>query len=37
MDSPHPADRFTDKEEEAFYEAGYKALKKHVAIIGKAK
>ncbi|MDQ2773240.1 MAG: hypothetical protein M3Y54_22370 [Bacteroidota bacterium] len=31
MASPHPADRFTDKEENGMYEQGYQALRRQLA------
>ena len=31
MASPHPADRFTDKEENEMYEQGYQALRRKLA------
>jgi RNA polymerase-binding transcription factor DksA len=31
MASPHPEDRFTDKEENEMYEQGYRALRRKLA------
>lgn len=36
MASPHPEDRFTDKEENEMYEQGYQALRRQLANDSKA-